>query len=119
MAKRTAKTFKADVEAYLLSIGARPWPNGFYDFVLDTAIGELWITPYDKGIFCRWGNVAKARDAGLYANPYTGKWNFHCCTQQCRNAHTATLARFQAELSGFLLPPPPAADQPSTGATCA
>jgi hypothetical protein len=101
MAQRKGKpaTFKVDTEAYLTSIGARPWPNGLYAYVLDTIIGALWITPYDDWIACRWKDVEKAR-AVVDCNPCSGKWNFHGHLTTA----AATLAYFQAELSRFVLP---------------
>lgn len=98
MQRKRKTTLKQDAEAYLASIGARPWPDGFYAFVLPTTIGELWITPYDDWIACRWGNVDKARAAGLDCNPYSGKWNFHCTAATA----AATLHYFQAALTPFL-----------------
>ena len=84
-------TFKTDAEAYLAEIGARPWPGGFYAYVLQTTIGELWITPHDDWIACRWGNFNKAHKAGLQVNPYTAEWNFRHLTR-------ATLGFFRRQL---------------------
>ncbi len=105
MAKRKRKptTFKADTEAYLASIGAKP--SDFYAYALDTIIGVLWITPYDDWIACRWDNIDKARAAGLGCNPYSGKWNHHCIDDTA-DAAAATLTGFRSLLSRFL---PPAA----------
>jgi len=101
--KSKPTTFKTDTETYLTSIGARP--SNFYAYVLDTIIGELWITVYDDWIACRWDNVDKARAAGLGCNPYSGKWNFHFSSGTA-GAAASTLTYFQEELSRFL---PPAA----------
>ena len=102
----TAATFKQDVIDYLIANGAKPFSEELrrllYDYALPTTLGELWVTPHDDRIVCRWGNVKKALAAGLEVNPYTGEWNFHLSTYQCRNAPTAALFLFQAELSEFL-----------------
>lgn len=94
--KAERRRFYETVVERLLALGATTCRTGEIlgnEYLLETALGTLWIWPdktcIDRGIlvgtvFCRFGDVARTcerlnprKRLGEGLNPYSGKWNFH------------------------------------------
>jgi hypothetical protein len=56
--------------------GLQHTPEAMYPYHLQTAFGELLISPCDGAIRTRFEDVPAAAPCGASLNPYSGKWNF-------------------------------------------
>lgn len=70
--------FKEALVAMLLRLGARP-SERFYDYVIDTRAGLLYLSAYDDWLAARFEDVEKARQVVKTGclNRFSGKWNWH------------------------------------------
>lgn len=56
--------------------GLQHTPEGMYPYHLQTAFGELHISPCNGAIRTRFEEVPPAAPCGASLNPHSGKWNF-------------------------------------------
>lgn len=71
-------SFKEALRAMLVRIGAQP-SERFYDLVLETQGGLLWLSPHDDWLATRFESperAAKVVTCGSL-NRFSGKWNWH------------------------------------------
>lgn len=79
MAKRKQKVdFAGALREMLVRIGAQPSPN-FYELVLETKAGPLYLSPHEDWLATRFDNPSEAARIipGGSLNRYSGKWNWH------------------------------------------
>lgn len=70
--------FKEALHAMLVRIGAQP-SERFYDFVLETPAGPLYLAPNDNWLAARFDSPEKAARVVTCGslNRFSGKWNWH------------------------------------------
>lgn len=70
--------FKEALHAMLIRIGAQP-SERFYDLVLETQAGPLWLSAYDDWLAARFDSPEKAARVVIWGslNRFSGKWNWH------------------------------------------
>jgi len=104
--QRQREWFRTEVGRRLVALGAIP---GGYDYALTTAAGNLYVSPYDGWIACRFEEPERAIPrGGARLNHHSGKWNhvyaptiFQGSRQQAQTA----VDDFFCKLSVFLPPP--------------
>lgn len=71
-------SFKEALRAMLVRIGAQP-SERFYDLVLETQGGLLWLSPHDDWLATRFESPEKAAQVVTCGslNRFSGKWNWH------------------------------------------
>ena len=80
--KKQAERFQKYATDRLIRLGFKKVEGGPRDFCLDTPLGQLWASPYDDWIACRFDNVALAKQHLPHGhadrlNQFSGKWNWH------------------------------------------
>lgn len=78
---RARANFRERVISLLKALGGIE-DNRFYQFTLNTPIGEMGLSVWDTAIMCRFEDVEKAteftnRHTSQGCNPFSGKWNWH------------------------------------------
>jgi hypothetical protein len=70
--------FKEALRAMLVRIGAQP-SERYYDMVLETQAGPLWLAAYDDWLAARFESPEKAARVVTCGslNRFSGKWNWH------------------------------------------
>lgn len=83
MSKRITKkltaarlAFQAQVKAALIERGATYY-NGWYDWILTTLVGDLYISIHEWYIHCRFNITPEALAINGNLSRYDGKWNHH------------------------------------------
>ena len=80
--KKQAERFQKYATDRLIRLGFKKVEGGPRDFCLDTPLGQLWASPCDDWIACRFDNVALAKQHLPHGhadrlNQFSGKWNWH------------------------------------------
>ena len=56
--KKQAERFQKNATDRLIRLGFKKVEGGPRDFCLDTPLGQLWASPYDDWIACRFDNLS-------------------------------------------------------------
>ena len=97
-------------EAYLsklIRLGFKKVEGGPRDFCLDTPLGQLWASPYDDWIACRFDNLELAKQHLPHGyddrlNKFSGKWNWHGDGLDADGYATEMLNKFEAAVNQIL-----------------
>lgn len=70
--------FKAALTSMLERIGAKP-SSTFYELMLETKAGLLYLAPYEDWLATRFDSATKAAEVVTCGslNRFSGKWNWH------------------------------------------
>lgn len=105
--KKQAERFQKDATDRLIRLGFKKVEGGPYDFCLDTPLGQLWASPYDDWIACRFDNLELAKQHLPHGyddrlNKFSGKWNWHGDGLDADGYATEMLNKFEAAVSHIL-----------------